>query len=348
MLREEGVARSVAAACAVRRPGGMGGAWELEVGGDAETFYDLASLTKPMTAIAAARTVPLETTLGAILPELHASASGEATLAALLSHRAGLLAHVPLYLPLASGDPFDATYAIRTAADSRREECTGPIPEGGFPPIYSDVGYILAGVALARHDHRVDAGACIEELVARPLGLERELGTARSLEALGVDLVGRAAPTEDVAWRGGVVRGRVHDENAWALTREGGSGHAGMFGTVRAVLELATTILDGLALTGPLEDARIDLLTRERRGGTLRMGFDGKAPEGSSAGESFGPRSFGHLGFTGTSFWIDPDAEVVAVLLTNRVYPSRESTAIRAARPRAHDALFMRALELRT
>ena len=75
----------------------------------------------------------------------------------------------------------------------------------------------------------------------------------------------------------------------------------------------------------------------------MRAGFDGKSPEDSSAGALAGPRTFGHLGFTGTSLWIDPDAGAVVALLTNRVHPTREHIAIRAARPGAHDALFARA-----
>ncbi len=71
-----------------------------------------------------------------------------------------------------------------------------------------------------------------------------------------------------------------------------------------------------------------------------RLGFDGKSPESSSAGDAFGPRAFGHLGFTGTSLWIDPDAEFVGVLLTNRVFPTRTSRAIRQARPVAYDLMF--------
>jgi CubicO group peptidase (beta-lactamase class C family) len=79
----------------------------------------------------------------------------------------------------------------------------------------------------------------------------------------------------------------------------------------------------------------------------LRAGFDGKLETGSSAGTKPGPRTFGHLGFTGTSIWCDPDARVVVVALTNRVSPSRENTGIREARPRVHDALFEAAIRLR-
>jgi CubicO group peptidase (beta-lactamase class C family) len=117
-----------------------------------------------------------------------------------------------------------------------------------------------------------------------------------------------------------------------------------MFGTVSATLAFGCSVLDAMKGRLPFD---VSWLVRERPGGTLRAGFDGKSPQGSSAGERFGPRSIGHLGFTGTSLWIDPDAEIVAVLLTNRVHPSRENIKIREARPGAHDALFARALELR-
>jgi CubicO group peptidase (beta-lactamase class C family) len=143
------------------------------------------------------------------------------------------------------------------------------------------------------------------------------------------------APTETVPWRGGPVVGLVHDENAWAVTGEGGSGHAGIFGTIDAVLRFGVEVL--------VRRDELAWLVRERPGGSLRAGFDGKSAEGSSAGSRMGARAFGHLGFTGTSLWVDPDAGVAVALLTNRVCPTRDHLAIRAARPIAHDALFERA-----
>lgn len=292
-------------------------------GGATSTFFDLASLTKPMTAVALARSgIPRETALVDLLPEVSGLPAASATLEDLLAHRAGLEAH--LFLPADRGE------ALRAAASARRTDPSGPV--------YSDLGYVLAGEALARATGVRDAGEAIARLVVQPLGLGAELGTARELEAAGVDLVARAAPTEVVPARGGAIRGRVHDENAWALTGDGGSGHAGMFGTIGAVLAFAVDALAGV-LRGELA-----WLVEERAGGTLRAGFDGKSAEGSSAGVRMGPRAFGHLGFTGTSFWIDPDTGVVVSLLTNRVYPTRESASIRAARPRVHDALYARAL----
>jgi len=236
----------------------------------------------------------------------------------------------------------DVSASLALAAAARRADAPGAPPAEGFAPVYSDLGYMLAGVALARHVGARDAGEAIERVVVARLGQEDLLGTARTLEARVADFEARVAPTEDVAWRGGVVRGEVHDENAWALTGPGGSGHAGMFGTVAGVLALGAAALDAI-----LGDARLVWMTRVRPGGTLLAGWDGKSAVGSSAGTRMGPRTFGHLGFTGTSLWLDPDARTVVALLTNRVHPTRDNIAIRTARPAAHDAIYAHALTLR-
>ena len=330
------------------------GTWRFDVGGDASRMFDLASLTKPMTAVAIAlaaegglsRTTPL----AALCPELADTKSASASLELLLSHRAGLTAHIPIFQPLALGGTVDPGEALRTAANARRDECEGPYPAEGFAPVYSDLGYALAGMALARYTGAADAGEAIDRAIVDRLGVRGTLGTARDLLKHGVDLASTSAPTEVVPWRGGLVVGRVHDENAWALTGLGGSGHAGMFGDVSAVLRFGAAVLDGLGGLGPFAGTFLEWLVRERAGGTLRAGFDGKSAEGSSAGRLFSARAFGHLGFTGTSLWVDPDAHVVAVLLTNRVWPSRERAkdAIREARPRTHDALHAFATNAQT
>jgi CubicO group peptidase (beta-lactamase class C family) len=319
-----------------------------EVGGARGTYFDLASVTKPVLAIAVARSgLSPETPLRALLPEVEGTDAADIPLELCLAHRAGLLAHAPLYAPLLAGcAPVSRADALRTAATRRADAV--PLPDGeGWTPVYSDLGYLLAGEALAAYLGARDAGEAILELVARPLGLLDALGTARDLEARGIPLVELAAPTEDVPWRGGLVRGRVHDENAWALGGAGGCGHAGLFGTIDAVVALGRAILGAVLGTTapPLVPAdALRWMLRERPGSTLRAGFDGKSPEGSSAGSVLGPRTFGHLGFTGTSLWIDPEAGVGVALLTNRVSPTRANDRIRAARPRAHDALARRAL----
>ncbi len=310
-----------------------------EIGGETRRFFDLASLTKPLTAVAAARSgMKIDDPLASFVPELRGTRSGRCPLVLLLSHRSGLKSHLPIYEPLTRGCAVSVGAALRVIADARREDALGEFPREGFAPVYSDLGYILAGVALARHAKTRDAGEAIHRWVIDPFGLTGLLGTARDLESAAISLVECVAPTEVVSWRGGEIRGLVHDENAWALTGHGGSGHAGLFGTVEGVLGFGREVL------ARMKD--LAWLIEERPGGTLRAGFDGKSVEGSSAGERAGPRTFGHLGFTGTSLWIDPDAKTVMSLLTNRVHPTRENVAIRDARPWAHDALFERAQEL--
>lgn len=338
-----GVAPDAAAGFARRLPDGQ---WEVSAGGATTALFDLASLTKPMTAFAVARAGGLRTEkLGEILPVVHGTPSEDVPVELLLAHRAGLEANLPLFRPLLEGAEVALDEALIEAARARRTDAPGAHPGEGFAPLYSDLGYVLVGEALARRQGADDMGDVLDAAVVKPLGLEGKLGSARALEALGerARFAERVVPTEVVAWRGGEVRGRVHDENAFALHGAGACGHAGMFGTVEAVLAFGVAAADAILRgEGPLATgASLDWLVRTRQGGTLRAGFDGKSEGGgSTAGERAGARTFGHLGFTGTSLWIDPDADALVVLLTNRVHPTRENAAIRAARPRAHDALF--------
>ncbi len=321
------MAPNAAAGFAVARPGNA-----LYVGGETTALFDLASVTKSVFAVSVACSgVRRDTKLGARLEVARSTPAEDVPLELLLAHRAGFPAHLPLFAPMVDGARVEVDASLVSACRSR----VGALPSA---PLYSDVGYLLAGFA-------VNAEHMMMAHVIEPLGLTTTLGSARSLEARGVDVSAHAAPTETVAWRGGEIRGRVHDENAWALAGAGACGHAGLFGTVGAVLRFGVFVLENLE--------KLDWLVREREGGTLRAGFDGKSvghagkPTASSAGTVLGPRSFGHLGFTGTSLWIDPDARIVVALLTNRVCPTRDNVLIRDARPRVHDALARAALSTR-
>jgi CubicO group peptidase (beta-lactamase class C family) len=156
----------------------------------------------------------------------------------------------------------------------------------------------------------------------------------------GPELRPRIAPTENDPWRGHVLRGEVHDENAAALG--GVAPHAGLFGTATDLARFAQMLLDG----GVLEHQRIvsrETLDRFARpagvpGSSRALGWD-TLSENSSAGSLFGPRSFGHTGFTGTSMWMDPDRHLFVVLLTNRVHPTRDNNAIREVRRAVADAV---------
>lgn len=316
------------------------------------TPFDLASVTKPLTALALARLeragrVRRDEPLGDVLPELRGTRSARVPLDLLASHRAGLDGHRPLYAPLLEGRRADPDAALVIAADARRADCEGDPPAEGFPPVYSDLGYLLLGAALARR-----GGADLDDVVTReviaPLDLAPApgkpapvLGSARMLRRADPAFDARVTPTEEAAFRGGIVRGAVHDENAWALVGDASAGHAGLFGDALAVARLGVAILQALAgeLPGWLSPEDMAPLVRPRPGGSHLAGFDSKSGPTPSSGSRFGPRTFGHLGFTGTSLWIDPDAQLVGVLLTNRVHPTRATDAIRRARPAAYDAI---------
>ncbi len=302
-----------------------------------DTLYDLASVTKPFVACAAlslTRGTPelLQTPLGALLPEALGTPSEFIPLEALLCHRAGLEAHRPLYEPLTRGQPVDRSEALRIAASA-----TGTHAGAAPPALYSDLGYLLAGAALERH-----AECPLAELLERvfaPWELGGTVCAAAALTANEHHGERQVAPTEDVAWRGGRVSRVVHDENAFALGGLGVCGHAGLFGDVQGVLGFGTSLLEALTTpdAGHLPAGALQGALQPRALGSYLVGFDSRSPEGSSAGERFSLASFGHLGFTGTSLWCDPEAQVVVVVLSNRVCPTRDNPRLRAARPRLHD-----------
>ena len=308
------------------------------------SLFDLASVSKPFLATTVARLarhgrLTLGTPLEELLSEARGTRTGAQAIESLLAHRAGLEGHRTLFAPLLNEAPFVRSAAIEEALQARRPECLGSAPSDGYAPLYSDLGYLLVGLAIERIE-----GLALDRIVDRevcaPLGLD--IGSARLLRTRHVDFDERCAATETVPFRGGAVRGIVHDENAWAISGHALAGHAGLFGTAESVARFGTALLDaacGRSETWLSRSCMAPLLC-PRPGGTLLAGFDGKSELGSSAGSLAGPRSFGHLGFTGTSLWCDPDADRVLVLLSNRVCPTRSNVRIRAARPAVHDALF--------
>jgi serine-type D-Ala-D-Ala carboxypeptidase len=342
---EEKAAPAAAVGVAYRQPAGAFGVaiGHAGRGGSAATaVFDLASVTKPFIATAAARlarrgALDLEAPLADYLRELADTPAGPVPLVLLLAHRAGLEAHRPLFAPLREARAFVRARALRTAAEARRTDAPGAPPSQGFAPLYSDLGYVLVGAALERAEG-TPLDEIVEAEVARPLGLDAR--SARLWLRSTPDFLQRVLPTESVTFRG-PIRGAVHDENAWALSGHGLSGHAGLFGTVSAVVGFGLAVLDALAgrTDSWLRASDVAPLVARRPLGSLRAGFDGKSEPSSAAGERASPETFGHLGFTGTSLWCDPSAERVTVLLTNRVHPTRDNQRIRVVRPRIHDAL---------
>ncbi len=327
------------------------GAWQslqvsvgtVEPGGAAvhnDTPYDLASVTKPfvaMTALALAARGLLDLTVPVLryLPELADTHGGAQSLELLLSHRAGLSPWGGLFheIPGVAGSPEARAFILREAA-SRTDP--NPSAEGS---VYSDLGYLLAGEATARA-----SGLALNELLARELTEPMQTGNrvfyAAALDpALRADFAASVAPTEYCEWRGRVIRGEVHDENCAAFG--GIAGHAGLFGDADSVLRFGMMLLDVLGSRSTLLSCELlRWALTPRAGGGHVIGWDTKSELGSSAGALFSPTSFGHLGFTGTSLWCDPERDLCAVLLTNRVHPARDNILIRGFRPRFHDLVI--------
>jgi serine-type D-Ala-D-Ala carboxypeptidase len=308
----------------------------------ATTVFDLASITKSYTAVLAARLakldrLSLQTPIDELVVEAQGTPLAGTTIERLLAHRSGLLPHIQVFLPLLFGKTIDKSTALREVASSKRPECGGPPDDEaeGYPPVYSDLGYLLVGEAMQRVEDRP-----LAELVAREIGAFTGSRVVASAQLSDAERA-MVAPTEQVDFRGGLVQGIVHDENAWAIGGREMCGHAGLFGTAPDVALFGTALLQALRDRHPDWLAPSDLrpLVRPRPLGTLRAGFDGKTlgAGASSSGERFGPRTFGHLGFTGTSLWMDPDSGICCVLLTNRVHPTRENVAIKRARPDVYD-----------
>jgi len=152
------------------------------------------------------------------------------------------------------------------------------------------------------------------------------------------------ADTEYCSWRATTLSGQVHDENAYVLG--GVAGHAGLFGTASEVKCVLDAILDTLS-TGetstPWSRERLSEFLRPAGldpTSTWALGFDTPGSSNSSAGHHFSAETVGHLGFTGTSFWLDLQREMAVILLTNRIHPSRDNEKIKDFRPLLHDAVM--------
>ena len=309
-----------------------------------DTIYDLASLTKPVFAMSVLRArdrgeVSLDASVAELLPHLTDAPCKNATLTQLLTHRSGLHAHHRYYASLKA--PLATRLAkaeiVDRAARDYDASCVGQA-------VYSDLGYIIAGEAVSRElgrpqdqfrqgDHYVSLEHIVEREVSSPLGLELFYATQGA-----AGWKDRCAPTTRMGWRGRLLLGEVNDDNCAAMG--GVAAHAGLFGAVDAVTGFGCAVLDSLGgHDAHWRTQTVRWALQARPGGSHRVGWDGVS-EGSSAGSLISQRGFGHLGYTGTSLWCDPERQVVVTLLSNRVYPDDSNVTIRAFRPRFHDAVF--------
>ena len=294
------------------------------------TVWDLASLTKVVGLTTAAMmlvdegTLDLDVPVTRYVPEF-AAGGDSVTVRHLLTHSSGLPAWKPFFqgvrsrrqmFSLVNAEPLEAAPGARM--------------------VYSDLGAMLLTEIVERvSGQRLDR--FLQARLFRPLGMRQtRFRPPRSwLE--------RIAPTEvDTTWRHRLVRGEVHDENAASMG--GVSGHAGLFSTAPDMVRFAQFLLREGREGGERGDGRliraatIAEFTRVQQPGSSSRALGWDTPsENSSAGTRLSARAFGHTGFTGTSIWIDPERDLFIILLTNRVYPTRENNLVRDARRQVAD-----------
>ncbi len=331
-----------------------------------DDLFDVASLTKVMatTTLAAqaveAGALRLDEPAAARLPWLGGAGKERVTARHLLAHSSGLPGWRPFFERAMADPAARAAFlppaerpgagALRAAFVRGREIVRAAVAEEPLeaPPatraVYSDPGFLALGFLL---EELLGEGLAVaaERRILAPLGLRSTffLDGLRPEDAAR-RAAGRAfVPTERCPHRGEVNRGAVNDDNAWAMG--GAAPHAGLFSTAAEVAAVGQAWLDALLGRRSIvpSGAAVEFARRDGTPGSTRaLGWDGPSETGSSLGGRLGRGrrgAVGHLGFTGTSLWIDLDRELVVALLTNRVHPTRENERIRAFRPRFHEAV---------
>jgi CubicO group peptidase (beta-lactamase class C family) len=304
----------------------------------AETAYDVASLTKVVATTAAMmllvqrQQIDVDTLLGDLLPgfvvgRAPGDAARKVTLRHLLAHNSGLPGYVELFRAATTPEAL-----FRACLELPLEV------EPGTRAEYSDPGFVLLGKAL-----EVRTGEPLDSWLSREvLG---PLGMSATGFCPAPALRDAIPPTEEDTWfRHRLIQGEAQDENASVLG--GVAGHAGLFSNVADLLRYAAEIVNAGAEISPkgapnlFEAATVKRFTQrqEPEGSSRALGWDTPSAN-SSAGKHFSGHSVGHLGFSGCSLWIDLEAAVAIVLLTNRTLPDRKSQLIREVRPAFHDAI---------
>lgn len=300
-----------------------------------QTVFDLASLTKPLaTTLAVMQLIQekrllLDQTLGELLAQA-VSDKAVIRLDQLLSHTSGMVDYRPYYETLRKLSPNERRHELR-----RKLMTEALVYTPGEKCLYSDPGFmVLAWVVETSAQCRLDQ--FVTEKIYHKLGLNNLFFTFTA-----DPLPHRAfAATEQCPWRKELLCGRVHDDNAYVVG--GVEGHAGLFGSagdVAALLEALLADYRGSVSQQLFPQNLIRQFWQQQPVGGRTLGFDTPS-EDSSAGRFFSANSVGHLGYTGTSFWIDLERGVTVLLLTNRVHPSRANERIKKFRPLLHDTVM--------
>ena len=324
-----------------------------------ETVFDLASLTKPLaTTVAlmrfvAEKKIRLDDRISRFFPNFGTCGKMATTIRHLLSHSSGLPAWQPYYEELRTQKQ-KITRLATLGSQSARDFIYAQIQrekaeyEPGTRTLYSDLGFMLLG-ALIEDMSGTSLDQYCWNKIYRPLGLQAmgfiNIETLRQKKyETATEMI---APTERCPWRERILCGEVHDDNACAMG--GVAGHAGLFAPIDEVDQLVSTLVECHAGSHPFLPADVvrDFWTVNTAvpDSTWACGWDTPSPQGSSAGEFFSSRSFGHLGFTGTSVWIDLERNIHIIMLSNRVHPRRENEKITAFRPILHNAVMKTLLD---
>jgi CubicO group peptidase (beta-lactamase class C family) len=317
------------------------------------TIFDLSSLTKPLATGVA---VMLLVRDGKIHPDDRVTrffhnfgvyGKTHVTLRHLLCHSSGLPAVRPYYKTILQIEKKGEKVNF-LGSDAAKEfvyqQITRERPDApaGSKAVYSDLGFSMLG-ALGELITGTARDRFCQERIFRPLGMRAtafiDLSMVRTRRIQPVTEM--IAATERCPWRKRVLCGEVHDDNAYAMG--GVAGHAGLFAAARDVDTLRCRLKACWAGTDDFVPAAVvrQFWTRDTTlpTSTWTLGWDTPSPVSSSAGTLFSPNTIGHLGFTGTSMWMDLDRDRHVILLTNRVHPSRDNNAIREFRPMIHDLI---------
>ena len=316
-----------------------------------DTVFDLSSLTKPLATTTAFmllvkdKRVHPDDRVTRFFHNFGVHGKTHITFRHLLAHCSGLPAWRPYFQDVVRVDREGRLnfVASRGAKEFVYEQIhrERPTCEPGQRAVYSDLGFMLLG-ELIELVTRMPLDRFCQERIFRPLGLRStafiDLSLLRTRRFAPV--TGMIAPTERCPWRKRVLCGEVHDDNAYAMG--GVAGHAGLFAPAADVDRLTARLLACYRGKNDFVPREImqEFWTRDGMvpGSTWALGWDTPSPENSSAGSRIAPRAVGHLGFTGTSLWVDLERDAHVILLTNRVHPDRGNERIREVRPRVHDA----------
>lgn len=299
------------------------------------SIFDLASLTKPLATATALSVlikegkVFLDTVLKDVIPEVENSSKSGITIDMLLRHTSGLPAHREFYRsmvkPGANPETLLRNLILKEPLVSEPGDCQ----------VYSDLGYMfLSWVIENLSGKRLDR--YVREKIYTPLRI-KDLFFIDLKAGVGFERKQRIVSTQTCPWRRKTLNGEVEDENAWAAG--GIEGHAGLFGDALSVHAMCSEFLAALQhkQTRVIDPDLFLSFVSKNQARDMVAGFDTPSKVGSSSGHYFSSRSIGHLGFTGTSFWIDPEPGLIVILLTNRVHPSRGNVQIKKFRPKIHD-----------